>query len=830
MNHEIDDDEPDLTEAELIFARLLAGNTSIDEAVERACKAHPALEPELLEQLANYIERRKERLGKPQKEKQESQSPEGLAGLILDRYSDQFSIDSEFDDPSGTPLIPDLGARYDLLEEIARGGMGAIMQILDPVLQRNLAMKVILGNSEGVAPSQRIRRFLREARITAQLPHPGIVSVHEMGCDDEGKYYFTMDKIEGKELRDVMIAHRDGDRYWDFNRLLETFLKVCDTLESAHDRGIVHRDIKPSNIMVGRFGETYVMDWGLARRTDDPGEDPIEDVIADHESFKHEGSTIVTRDGAVVGTPSYMSPEQASPEIGEIGPWTDVYALGSLLYEILTGHPPYRTPGGGPMPAHRILKKLKEGPPADVLELAPDTPSDLAEICRKTMDRDGSKRPASGGEVSKLIREVMRSRARDARATQEALEVAKRSRAVTRFLTNLFIQPGEENPSLHRIDAHELLDRGANQLVEGGPEQPEIQVTLLATMASVLLKTGNPDTAELLLEKEVGIRSEHCHWPGEDFILTLQKLSHAQIQLRKLTEAEKTLQKAIEQEVLSKEPELFTEVQWELAELLNLRGDWFQAEEIYRDLLLNLDKTNHSKMVEALLGLSRCYSYQGDWQEAEKVLQQAEVLCDGIGTAEHGELLFHMAGLELECDREEVSQERLLQAKEYLEEAIQIQIELSGERSSNTARYQRALSCCMQRLNDTDEAERIARVALIAIRQIHIVQHPLCARSFARLASILFKSGQKDTANKILREANVSLELGDGGIRAEHAFAAMEARVRLLSLAEQWEEAREALRQLDIKGDELPTMHAHRLQDIESICQDAGIVPQLRED
>jgi len=783
-----DYEEEDLSEAERIFARLLAGNTSIDEAVERACKAEPALEAELMEQLARYMERRKERMGKPQEEKDPEKNAEGLAGLILDRYSDQFSIDSTFGEESGVPLVPEFGVRYDLLEEIARGGMGVILQIKDPVLQRHLAMKVILGNSDGIAPSQRIRRFLREARITAQLPHPGIVAVHEMGCDDDGKYYFTMDKIEGQELRDVMIAHRDGDSYWDFNRLLETFLKVCDTVESAHDRGVIHRDIKPSNIMVGHFGETYVMDWGLARRIDDPGEDPIEDVIADHESFKQDGSTIVTRDGAVVGTPSYMSPEQADAENGEIGPWTDVYALGSLLYEILTGHPPYRTPGGGPMPAHRILKLLKEGPPADVLELAPDTPKDLAEICRLAMDRDGSKRPASGGEVSTLIREVMRSRARDARATREAREIAKRSRAVTHFLTNLFIQPGEENPSLHRIDAHELLVRGANQLVDDGPEQPEIQVTLLATMASVLLKTGNPERAEVLLERESSIRSEYGHWPGEDLIQTLRNLSKAQIQLRKLTAAERTLQSAIEQKVLSKQPKLFTEVQWELAELLNLRGDWFQSEEMYRDLLINLGKDSGEQKLNAMLGLARCYAYQGDWDEAEKSLLEAEESCRGSNTQEHAECLFHLAGLALESERDDVPEERLLNAKMHLESAIKIQIEISGERSSITARYQRALACCLQRLNETEEAERIARVALVAIRQIHIIQHPLCARSFARLASILFKSGQDESAHKILQEANVSLESVD--VRIEHAFDAMEARVRLLSLSQQWDEAK----------------------------------------
>lgn len=825
VNKENDDD--DLTEAELVFARLLAGNTSIDEAVERACKAQPTLEEELLEQLARYMERRKKRLGKSSNHKEAGQDPEGLAGLLLDRYSDHLSITPSYGGDSVTPLIPEQ-ERYLIQEEIARGGMGAILQVLDPVLERNLAMKVILGNSDGVAPSQRTQRFLREARITAQLPHPGIVAVHDLSCSDDGKYYFTMDRIEGQELRDVMIAHRDGDPNWDFNRLLETFLKVCDTMESAHDRGVIHRDLKPSNIMVGRFGETYVMDWGLARKIDDIGEDPMQGKIEDRTPSSPQGSTIVTRDGAVVGTPSYMSPEQADPEIGDVGPWTDVYALGSLLYEMLTGYPPYRSNNSGPMPAHRVLKKLKEAPPADVLELAPHTPHDLAEICRLAMNRDWQKRPASAGKVSELIREVQKTRARDARATREAQEIAKRSRAVTQFLTNLFIQPGEENPSLHRIDAHDLLVRGASQLVDGGPEQPEIRVTLLATMASVLLKTGSPERAEILLENEKQIRQSHPHWPGEDYVRTLRQLSLSQIQIRKLSAAEETLQLALNQKILQQKPELFTEVQWELAQLLNLRGDWFQAEELYRDLILNLKLKSGQQYLNALIGLSKCYSFQGDWKEAENTLNEAEKISENDATNERAECLFQLAGLELESDRGDVPTEQLQLAKKHLEKAISIQIGISGQKSSITARYQRALACCLQRLGHQEEAEHIARAALVAIRQIHTIQHPLCARSFARLASILLKSGQSEAAKKLLQEAGVSLDLGE--LRVEHTFEALEARARLYSLSENWTEAQKTLQKLDEIGDELSGMQLFRRRNIESICLDAGISPQLSDD
>ena len=822
MNNE--HDEEDLSEAEMVFARLLAGNTSIDEAVERACKAQPELEPQLMDQLARYMERRKKRLGKASKKEEPGKSPEGLAGLLLDRYSDHLSITPSYDGDSSTPLIPEQG-RYMIQEEIARGGMGVILQVMDPVLQRPLAMKVILGNNDGVAPSQRTQRFIREAKITAQLTHPGIVAVHDLSCSEDGRFFFTMDRIEGEELRDVMIAYRDGDPDWDLNRLLETFLKVCDTMEFAHDRGVVHRDLKPSNIMVGRFGETYVMDWGLARKVDDQEEDPIHGKIEDHDDASPDGSTIVTRDGAVVGTPSYMSPEQALPESGKIGPWTDVYALGSLLYEILTGYAPYRSANSGPMPAHRVLKKLKEGPPVDILELAPDTPEDLVEVCRQAMSRDWEDRPASAGRVSALIREIQNSRARDAKATKEAMEIAKRSRAVTQFLTDLFIEPGQERTSLHRIDAYDLLDRGANQLVDGGPEQPEIRVTLLATLASVLLRTGSPERAVFLLENEKEIRRQHSHWPGEDYVRTLRQLSLAQIQIRKLSQAETTLQEALDQPVLQSDMELFTAVQLELALLLNLRGDWYRAEEFHSDLLLNLKDKSGVRTLTGLLGLARSFSYQGDWKEAEKTLMKADELSQGLHSEERAECLFRMAGLELECEREDVQPKQLEAAKSLLEEAIRIQIDLSGATSSSTARFQRALACCLQRLGHVKEAEQVAREALVSIRKTHVIQHPLCARSFARLASILLRSGQTEAASKLLEEAGTSLELRE--VRPEHAFDALEARARLHSLSSNWQEAQRILVELDEIGDELPTMRQYRRSNIESICRDAGIEPQI---
>src|SRR5262245_35996380 len=167
--------------------------------------------------------------------------------------------------------------RYKLEGEIARGGMGAILRVWDEDLQRHLAMKVVLGQGEaapsGKTPpvdSRRLARFLEEAQVTSQLDHPGIVPVHELGLDAKGCVYFTMKLVKGKTLKDVLDELAAGEGDWTQTRVLGVIQKVCDAMAYAHHKGVIHRDLKPTNVMVGRFGEVYVMDWGLARVLDRP--------------------------------------------------------------------------------------------------------------------------------------------------------------------------------------------------------------------------------------------------------------------------------------------------------------------------------------------------------------------------------------------------------------------------------------------------------------------------------------------------------------------------------------------------------------------------------
>src|SRR5262245_40087134 len=204
---------------------------------------------------------------------------------------------------------------YSVGDVIGKGGMGEVLLARDPEIGRDVAIKRMV---DGASPAL-LARFMREAKIQARLEHPAIVPVHELGRDAEGRPYFTMKRLTGTTLHEVL------QRPPRLPELLRTFVDVCLAIGFAHARGVVHRDLKPANIMVGDFGEVYVLDWGLARVTAEADEPRSSDDLAAADGL--------TQAGAMLGTPGYMAPEQVR-DAGLVGPAADVYALGCLLFEI----------------------------------------------------------------------------------------------------------------------------------------------------------------------------------------------------------------------------------------------------------------------------------------------------------------------------------------------------------------------------------------------------------------------------------------------------------------------------------------------------------------
>ena len=215
-------------------------------------------------------------------------------------------------------------ADYDLLDVIGRGGMGEIVLARDRRIGRDVALKRMRADNP---PPELVERFLREAKIQARLDHPSIAPVHELGFDSEGLPYFTMKRVGGTTLGELLEKKSERPQ-----RLLRALVDVCQAIELAHARKIVHRDLKPQNIMLGDYGEVYVLDWGVARVLSGERAPSTQSFVEDVISLDG-----MTKAGALLGTPGYMAPEQARGDTVE--PPADIYALGSILFEILAGEP-----------------------------------------------------------------------------------------------------------------------------------------------------------------------------------------------------------------------------------------------------------------------------------------------------------------------------------------------------------------------------------------------------------------------------------------------------------------------------------------------------------
>ena len=319
--------------------------------------------------------------------------------------------------------------RYEQRGELARGGMGLILRVWDEDLRRELAMKVVLGESgqatAGEITPKVLGRFLEEAQVTGQLDHPGIVPVHELGLDQRGAVFFTMRLVKGRDLKEIfdLVASHGADKggeEWTVTRVLWVLLKVCEAMAYAHSKGVIHRDLKPANVMVGRFGEVYVMDWGLARVLGQPDRHDLrlrstETSIAFVQSERRADashsadSVLFTMDGDVVGTPAYMAPEQARGQIDQLGPRSDVYSLGAMLYHLLTGTMPFVTEDAR-VSQHMVLRWALEGPPRPVQALKSDVPEELVAICDKAMAREPEQRYADMGALAEDLRAYLENR------------------------------------------------------------------------------------------------------------------------------------------------------------------------------------------------------------------------------------------------------------------------------------------------------------------------------------------------------------------------------------------------------------------------------------
>jgi formylglycine-generating enzyme required for sulfatase activity/serine/threonine protein kinase len=304
-------------------------------------------------------------------------------------------------DVAGPSTLPPQ-QRFRILRPHARGGLGEVFVARDQELHRDVALKEIQERHAGHPESR--ARFLLEAEVTGSLEHPGIVPVYGLGRYADGRPYYAMRFVQGDSLKDAIDAFHQADRgrrstserSLALRQLLRRFVDVCNAIAYAHSRGVLHRDIKPANVMLGKFGETLVVDWGLAKVLGQGGagaaaaEGPL--------APEPRGDAAMTQTGAALGTPAYMSPEQAAGRLNQLGPASDVYSLGATLYCLLTGQPPFT---GGDVGA--VLVRVQRGDFPRLRQVNRRVPAVLEAVCLKAMATQPQERYATPRELAEEV-------------------------------------------------------------------------------------------------------------------------------------------------------------------------------------------------------------------------------------------------------------------------------------------------------------------------------------------------------------------------------------------------------------------------------------------
>jgi len=725
-------------------------------------------------------------------------------------------------------VIERLGARgpaatrYKVGSEIARGGMGAILEVFDEDLRRRLAMKVMLDRESGAVgtPAEsanpvHLARFLEEAQVTGQLDHPGIVPVHELGLDAAGQVYFTMRLVHGRDLETICELADRGAEGWTTTRVLGVLLKVCEAMSYAHAKGVVHRDLKPANVMVGRFGEVYVMDWGLARvrdqqdrhdvrpRVEAPAEraGPEEAALGPAgsqsgrslrvETERRSGASTLhdalrTMDGDVVGTPSYMAPEQARGEVEALDERSDVYAVGAMLYRLLAGTAPYTAPGEQ-VGAVEVWKRVLSGPPA-ALEATGvhgrEAPAELVAVCEKAMARERDARYADMQALGEDLRAFLEGRvvrAFEAGAVAEARKWVRRNKPLAAALASVVVvlvaglatslvladearasavvarereadaarsaELAEQRrhaaeASAQQARREQRIAQDANSFLNDdllaalAPENQGVDVTVRQVLDRAALQLelrfhGEPQV-EAALHRTIGT--------------SYQRLGQSEAALRHLERAAQLWSATRGAD----EPDAL-----EIARAAALvRGDLGQHAQAIRELEQLLERAHDLFGPEHRLTLLTTVDLAGLLRKAGR---RAE------SRALYGQLMpqtLRVLGpddpntLAAENNLALLDQEdgHYVEAERRLRRVLEARRAAEGDEHPQTLIAQSNLANTLVKLGRLDEAEELTRASLAVRRERFGLEHPFVARELGILGSVLFARGQLREAREVFRE------------------------------------------------------------------------------
>ncbi|MCC7169543.1 MAG: tetratricopeptide repeat protein [Planctomycetes bacterium] len=665
--------------------------------------------------------------------------------------------------------------RYRFRALVGRGGMGAILKVWDRELRRPLAMKVVLGKGEealtGATPrveERALARFLDEAQITSQLDHPGIVPVHELGTDESGRAYFTMRLVRGEDFEKVIEHVHAGRDGWTLTRALNVLVKVCEALAYAHSRGVVHRDIKPANVMVGKYGEAYLMDWGCARNLDQPERRDIRITTAPKQTgevktlrrdLKKElpNSPLFTMDGDVIGTPAYMSPEQARGDLEQVGVQSDVYSMGALLYHLLSGREPYIPEGVRPS-AYMVLRWVLEGPPKSLDSLAPTASPELVSIAEKAMAREPRDRYPGAESFARELQAYLDGRVVASHETgtwPETKKWVKRNKALSSaLLAALLIAIGgaiafsmtAEQARAAATLAQAEATRAEKNAEESRRNADAAELARREADENARLATKNEETAKLR-EKEAK-SSEARAKKVTEFVQNAlissdpnQGGSHGYL----VVEAMHSALGAIEAGDLEGEPEVAASLYRTIAKILHGNGEADMALEAARRGLAELKRVHsadHESIAVALHDIAACLLAAGQVDAALESAEAAREMCQRIWSGDSEELADILDGIGLCLNAQGLYAESLKQH----DAALAMRRRMHPEPGSEVADTLTCIGGAYMELNRFDDAEVAYAEALSIYERTVGPESPDCARVMRLIGSCRMDQGSPDAA------------------------------------------------------------------------------------